>query len=90
MPQKAAKYLHRKCRREACGKWSLFRADDRKTAECVFCGNPFGRLEVGLDVQDTTTAQPEPMLRVGDAKPLPAVKLPDVKPGDFEYVDPKR
>jgi hypothetical protein len=90
MPQKATKYLHRKCRRAACSKWSLFRGDDPKSDACTFCGHPFGKLFIGLDVQDQTTAQPEPMLRPGDAKPVPAVKLDAVKPGDFEYVDPKR
>lgn len=87
MPQKAAKYLHRKCRREACSKWSLFRATDRRADACVFCGAAYGRLEVGLDVQSQSPT--EPIERPREAPSIPAAKLPDVHPGDFEYVPPK-
>lgn len=86
MPQKAAKYLHRKCRREPCSKWSVFRADDPSPDACTFCRAPFGRLEVGLDVQDGRVSDP---VDRREARSIPATKLPDVKPGDFEYVDPK-
>lgn len=90
MPQKATKYLHRKCRREACGKWSVFRAGDPEPDACTFCGHPFGKLAVGLDVQDAKTGDPEITGRdAREAPTVPAMKLPAVKPGDFEYVDPK-
>lgn len=87
MPQKAAKYLHRKCRRSACSKWSLFRVSDPQTDACTFCAAPYGRLEVGLDVQSQSASEPADPNR--EARSIPAAKLPDVKPGDFEYVDPK-
>lgn len=87
MPQQAAKYLHRKCRREACSKWTCFRATDRSTGACSFCGAEYGRLAVGLDVQSKSATEPVEQPR--EAPSVPAMKLPDVKPGDFEYVDPK-
>lgn len=86
MPQKAAKYLHRKCRREACSKWSLFRASDPRPVACTFCQAPYGPLELGMDVQDATTSEPD--LKGRDAPQKPLTKLPDVRPGDFEYVPP--
>lgn len=89
MPQKAAKYLHRKCRREACSKWSVFRVSDRRTDRCTFCSAEFGRLEVGMDVQDGKISEPVDRTAKREAPSIPAAKLPDVAPGDFEYVDPK-
>ena len=89
MPQKATKFLHRKCRRAACSKWSLFRLGDRRTAECTFCGAPYGRLEVGLDVQDSSRSEPDAW-GPREKRPEPAMKLEDTKPGDFEYVSPAK
>lgn len=89
MPQRAAKYLHRKCRREACRKWSLFRLGDQRPTECTFCGAPFGKLEVGLDVQDANTRDPAEPVRIAPGQ-ASAVRLDPVKPGDFEYVGPAR
>ena len=88
MAQKAASYLHRKCRRAACSKWTLFRANDPDPSRCSFCGAEYGKLAVGFDVQDASKGDPEIIGR--DARSAPAMKLPDVKPGDFEYVDPER
>lgn len=85
MPQPATKYLHRKCRR--CGRWTTFLATDRETSTCVFCKASYGRLEVGFDVQ-TQKSTPPPD-RGHEALSMPAVKLPDLKPGDFGYVAPK-
>ena len=82
MPQPATKYLHRKCRREACARWTAFRSTDRKTDACSFCGAPYGRLEVGLDVQSQSASEPVEKRR--EAPSIPAANLPDLKPGDFE------
>lgn len=80
-----AKYLHRKCRE--CLKWSVFPAGDA-ASRCGFCGGLYGKLTLGLDVQDAKTGDPEITGR--DARSIPATELPDVQPGDFEYVDPTR
>lgn len=43
-----AKYLYRKCRREACSKWSAF-AQESPGQSCPHCRAAYGRLELGLD-----------------------------------------
>jgi len=86
MPQPPARYLHRRCRREACANWSRFPAGDRRTDRCPFCGYPFGRLTLGLDVQDRSEGDPVDTTYGKGAQLLSFPKPSDPQPGSFEYV----
>jgi len=69
--------LDRKCRSEACGKWSSFKPGDRAVV-CPWCATPYGKLELGNDVH--RYSQPSaPRMK---AQPKIIVVDPP-KPGEF-------
>lgn len=52
-------YLHRRCRRETCSKWSVFGPTDTLTDLCTHCQEPYGKIEVGLDYESTSLSEPK-------------------------------
>jgi hypothetical protein len=77
----AERGVTRKCRSEACAKWSEFPKDDPARA-CTFCGAEYGKITLGLDVILTTSTSKYPGGKASKAQ-TQATSVPRPKPGEF-------
>lgn len=75
------KGVDRKCRSEACGRWSVFPQDD-PAAECTFCGERYGHITLGMDVIRHGTTSKYPAGKADKAQ-LQVTKLAAPKRGEF-------
>lgn len=71
--------VERKCRSEACGKWTFFPTGDPAKA-CSFCGAEYGHVSLGMDVLVKNSPKPRHLKAQSEA-----TSIPRPKPGEIGW-----